>query len=186
MSNIVYKDKKSSKTAFPSRKRSKISNRKPPNRHSLESNFEAVLTLATKIKTASNVEDLTRDDFLSRCLGGYTQNANESLNSIVWSIAPKAISSGKDIIDIATDIAVITFNDGFQGILEIMKILQLKIGHECYNFCIEIDERRVKAANRSSSKTRKDARKDLTSLRKEAEEQHLDREGLLYGPGIAE
>ena len=26
--------------------------------------------------------------------GGFTQNANESLNAVVWSIAPKAIFSG--------------------------------------------------------------------------------------------
>jgi len=131
-------------------------------------------------------EDLTREDLLSRCLGGFTQNANESLNSVVWSIAPKAISSGKTIIDIATDVAVITFNDGYQGLLDIMSILGLKIGTEIYNFCMMIDERRIKAANRSSSKNRKDARKDLTSARKESEEQILNLEGLLYGPGIAE
>jgi len=119
-------------------------------------------------------------------LGGFTQNANESLNSVVWSIAPKVISSGKTIIDIATDVAVITFNDGYQGLLDIMSILGLKIGTEIYNFCMMIDERRIKAANRSSFKNRKDARKDLTSARKESEEQILNLEGLLYGPGIAE
>lgn len=59
-------------------------------------------------------EDLTRDDLLSRCLGGFTQNANESLNAVVWTIAPKAISSGKAVVDIATDIATITYNDNIQ------------------------------------------------------------------------
>jgi len=49
-----------------------------------------------------------------------------------------------------------------------------------------IDERRIKAANRSSFKNRKDARKDLTSARKESDEQILNLEKLLYGPGIAE
>lgn len=39
-------------------------------------------------------EELSRNDLLHRCLGGYTQNNNESFNS-VWSIAPKTTSSGK-------------------------------------------------------------------------------------------
>lgn len=131
-------------------------------------------------------EDLITDDLLSRCLGGFTQNANESLNAVVWTIAPKAISSGKAVVDIATDIAAITYNDGFRGLLDVMSTLQLRISSELYNFIMETDERRVKAANRSASKHRKSARKDLTSLRKEAEEQNECLEGQLYGAGIAE
>ncbi|XP_011866020.1 PREDICTED: uncharacterized protein LOC105561015 [Vollenhovia emeryi] len=71
-------------------------------------------------------EDLTREDLLSRCLGGFTQkNANESLNAVVWSIAPKAISSGESVVDIATNIAVISYNCGFRGLLDVMSTLQL-------------------------------------------------------------
>ena len=70
-------------------------------------------------------EDLTRGNLLSHCLGGFTQNANESLNSIVWSITPKAISSGKSVVDIATNIAVITYNDGFRGLLGDMSTFML-------------------------------------------------------------
>ncbi|XP_011706884.1 PREDICTED: uncharacterized protein LOC105462057, partial [Wasmannia auropunctata] len=64
-------------------------------------------------------EDLSNDDLLYRCLGGFTQNNNESFNAVVWSIAPKTFSSGKTILDIATDIAVCKFNDGFTSIMEI-------------------------------------------------------------------
>lgn len=67
-----------------------------------------------------------------------------------------------------------------------MSTLQLRISSELYNFIMETDERRVKAANRSASKHRKSARKDLTSLRKEAKEQNECLEGQLYGAGIAE
>ncbi|XP_025158394.1 uncharacterized protein LOC112589426 [Harpegnathos saltator] len=34
-------------------------------------------------------EELNSDDLLTRCLGGFTQNSNESFNATVWSIAPK-------------------------------------------------------------------------------------------------
>jgi len=79
-------------------------------------------------------DDLTREDLLSRCLGGFTQNANESLNAVVWSIAPKAISSGKSVVDIAINIAVITYNSGFRGLLDVMSTLQLKIIQKCTIF----------------------------------------------------
>ena len=72
-------------------------------------------------------EDLNSENLLSSCFGGLTQNANESLNAIVWSIAPKTLSSGKIVVDIATNIAVITYNDGFRGLLDVMSTLQLKI-----------------------------------------------------------
>ena len=72
-------------------------------------------------------EDLNSKNLLSSCLGGLAQNANESLNAIVWSIAPKTLSSGKIVVDIATNIAVITYNDGFRGLLDVMSTLQLKM-----------------------------------------------------------
>ena len=95
-------------------------------------------------------EDLTRGDFLFRYLGGFTQNANESLNAVVWSIAPKAISSGKSVVDIATNIAVITYNGSFLGLLDVTCILQLKINSELYNFPMEVDQCRIKTANHSA------------------------------------
>ena len=66
----------------------------------------------------------------------------ESLNAGVWFITPKAISSGKSMIDIETNIAVITYNDGFRGLLDVMSTLQLKINSELYNFSMEVDQLR--------------------------------------------
>ena len=62
---------------------------------------------------------------------------------------------------------------------------QLKFNSELYHFFMEVDRRRIKAANRSASKHRKSARKDLTSLREETEEQNSCLEGQRYGTGIA-
>ena len=39
-------------------------------------------------------EDLSSDNLLQRCIGGFTQNNNESLNALIWSFAPKRIFSG--------------------------------------------------------------------------------------------
>lgn len=113
-------------------------------------------------------EDLSNGDLLNQCLGGYTQNNNESFNSVVWSIAPKTSSSGKLLVDIAVDIAVCTINEN------------------CYNFCVEANASHIAATERSMTEATKDARKVSKSSRKEKEEENLNLEGQLYGAGIAE
>jgi len=46
-------------------------------------------------------EELSQDELLNRCLGGYTQNSNESFNATVWNLAPKSYSSRKKVLNIA-------------------------------------------------------------------------------------
>jgi len=77
-------------------------------------------------------EDLSRDELLNRCLGGYTQNSNECFNATVWNLAPKSYSSGKTVLNIAADIATCVFNDGMTNILHIMQLLEMEIGVEAY------------------------------------------------------
>lgn len=131
-------------------------------------------------------EELTRDDLLTRCIGGYTQNCNESFNSTVWALAPKSISSGKIVLDIATDIAVCVYNDVFASILHILKAMGLEIGPNSYGMCLEIDKERIKLAERSLSEAARAWRIALKSNRKEMEEQDTNLEGQLYGAGIAD
>lgn len=40
-------------------------------------------------------EELSKDELLNRCLGGYTQNNNKSFNASVWAIASKTQALGK-------------------------------------------------------------------------------------------
>lgn len=131
-------------------------------------------------------EELSSDDLLNRCIGGYTQNSNESFNATVWAIAPKSISSGKTILEIATHIAICVYNDGMTPIMEIMQTLGIKIGRNCYNFCTEADERRVSLAETKLSDAAKLARKALKSTRKGKDQENTNVEGQLYGAGIAD
>ncbi|KYN05834.1 hypothetical protein ALC62_03230 [Cyphomyrmex costatus] len=131
-------------------------------------------------------DELSSEDLLFRCLGGYTQNSNESFNSVVWSIAPKTVSSGKGILDVATNIAVITFNDGLCGIMNIMDVIGITVSRQCFDFCVADDSRRIKAAERSMTEAAKTGRRDAKSQKKELEKLDVDAEGQLYGAGIAE
>ena len=49
-------------------------------------------------------EGLSEDELLERCLGRFTQNANESLNQLIWKIAPKKLSSSKAIVEFASHV----------------------------------------------------------------------------------
>lgn len=90
---------------------------------------------------------------------------NESFNSTVWALAPKSISSGKTILDVATNIAVCVFNDGLVSIFYVIKAMNLEINPNSYEICLEIDKRRIKLAERSLS----DLVKRQESLQDQAE-----------------
>ena len=83
-------------------------------------------------------------NLFNRCLGGFTQNANESFNSTIWALTPKSSSSGNIILQIAAHIDTCIFNDGISSILRVMEALELAVGTESYDFAPERDEQRVK------------------------------------------
>lgn len=102
-------------------------------------------------------------------------------------IATKAsIASGKTVLQIAADIAVCNFNDGLKSIMQIMQVLHMAIGDNCYKFCVEADCHRINMAERSLTEAAKESRRDSKTGRKEEEEQQVNLEGQQYGAGIAE
>nr|XP_022909075.1 uncharacterized protein LOC111420331 [Onthophagus taurus] len=88
--------------------------------------------------------DLTAEDLLKRCEGGFTQNCNESLNALIWSIAPKTKFCGKHTIDFAANTATSMFNDVYDSILLMMQCMNFVIGTNCFNLCKSLDEKRLK------------------------------------------
>ena len=106
-------------------------------------------------------EDLSSDDLLSRCLGANTQNNNEYYNATVWHLAPKHMYCGKNIVELVTDCAPCTFNEGCVTLLKIMETMGGQIGVV------------AAAIQMRANKSRK------IKL-------HEDDEGILYGPGIAD
>ena len=56
---------------------------------------------------------------LSKCLNGTTQNANQALNAIIWSRVPKRTFVGKSTLEIGTYSAVLSYNDGAKGVLDV-------------------------------------------------------------------
>ncbi|KYN00045.1 hypothetical protein ALC62_09190 [Cyphomyrmex costatus] len=130
--------------------------------------------------------DLSKDELLIRCLGGYTQNANESFNSIVWRLAPKHLHSGAKIVNIAAFISASIFNEGYNAILMMMNELQIVIGQQANNFANSYDEKRVTRQDRRSMQSSKNARTARRMEQMAQNEFYEEAEGLLYAPGIAD
>ncbi|CAD6218328.1 GSCOCG00012915001-RA-CDS, partial [Cotesia congregata] len=68
-------------------------------------------------------DDLSNDNLLSRCVGGFNQNNNESFNQLVWKICPKTMNTSFTIVQIAAYIATCIFNEGTNSLLMIMNAI---------------------------------------------------------------
>ncbi|XP_076683524.1 uncharacterized protein LOC143376766 [Andrena cerasifolii] len=131
-------------------------------------------------------EDLSREDLLTRCLGAEAQNNNESLNSLIWTLAPKHLHSGPKIIEIACFLAVIIFNEGFQSVLKTMDTLGLQIDSNAQAYVQHRDNARIHQSERRLSSFAKQARIDSREEQATLRDFHEAEEGQLYAPGIAD
>ena len=127
--------------------------------------------------------DLSHPKLLSRCLGGKTQNANESFNSLVWKICPKTQYCGKRIVEIATNEATVLYNEGNIGRIKIMETFGLKIGLRAINCLKKLDERRIAKAELQYLQSTKEARKAKRRSEKVAQENFTIEEGPMYAAG---
>ncbi|GFV27874.1 uncharacterized protein TNCV_365701 [Trichonephila clavipes] len=82
--------------------------------------------------------DLSHPALLKKCLGGKTQNPNESLNSLIWKFCPKTIGSRLQIAEIAANLETSVFNDGNQILITILEKFGLEINR---NVCVPLAER---------------------------------------------
>ncbi|XP_071574866.1 uncharacterized protein [Temnothorax nylanderi] len=131
-------------------------------------------------------EDLSSQDLLNRCCGGFTQNNNECFNKTVWQFAPKHSFCSSNIINIATYLATCIFNEGLKPILKIMSIMGVTIGPNAYEYACARDANRIKDAERLSSIHSIEARMARQNKRLQEQVNFEETEGLLYGPGIAD
>ena len=73
-------------------------------------------------------DKLSETRLLMRCVPGYSQNANESVNAMVWNRCPKHRNKAFISVDTAAGSATIAFNSGAQGCHPVMKDLDISPG----------------------------------------------------------
>lgn len=129
-------------------------------------------------------KDLTDEKLLERCIGGYTQNANESLNHMIWQIAPKKLSGSLPIVEFAANIAAVTFNEGSGALLSCMHDLGIGLGPSAHAYVKEVDAERIGRAEFNATTQTKEARIQERLDKKMKEDQYIAEGTVLYGAGI--
>lgn len=131
-------------------------------------------------------ENLSRDDLLERCLGGYTQNSNESLNALIWKFAPKHLHSGKETVEIAAYIGASMYNEGYLAILWMMIDLGIAIGKQCYDYAVAANNGREKKKKARRARAEKKAKKAVIEQVADEESDAEGLEDIFYGAGLAD
>ena len=75
--------------------------------------------------------NLSSDELFSKCLHDKTQNNNVTLNGVIWKRCPKDIYVDRTTLTISVSCAIIDFNDGAHGVLNVMKEYGLDEGDCC-------------------------------------------------------
>jgi hypothetical protein len=93
------------------------------------------------------IDSLTHPNLLKTCLRGATQNANESINSVVWSILPKSKYHGFRSIRGAAAVAALFFNRGRSGLLKFFDKIGISITGELLTAILGKDYKRIEKAS---------------------------------------
>ena len=128
-------------------------------------------------------ERLSEENLLYRCLPGYSQNQNESLNALVWNRCPKHKSRGKKSIEIASASAVLQFNIGKTSQHIVMKNLGVHPGTYTLEESISKDKQRIQHSKLKAKEATKKIRKQLKLDRLVDESHKKNTEGITYEAG---
>ena len=120
---------------------------------------------------------------LKKCLAGYTQNANDCVNSVIWKFAPKVKYHGLVVVKTATAIATSMFNDGAVCLGHILEKLGVDVHTFTKDFFERKDATRIICAQRQSVHASKEYRRRRRFQRLGKDEEDAQREGCPYMTG---
>ena len=106
------------------------------------------------------------------------------MNNSIWKRCPRDVYVGRTVLEIGTVSAVINFNEGFQGMLKVLKKLGVTPGEYCVNSCEKKDSNRIRLMERKATPASKQQRKQLRAKRKGYADTNEEQEGVTYGPGM--
>ena len=129
-------------------------------------------------------QDLSPEELLKKCLHGKTQNDNEAINNIIWTRLPKNIYVGWYTFQIGVASAVVSFNSGAHGLLDVFRQLNMVVGCFTKKFCLKSDMTRIKKMKRKMSVEGKNIRKRRRAEKKGFVVRNEEKEGEVYGSGL--
>ena len=126
---------------------------------------------------------LTADSELPKCLHGQTQNANESLNSLIWERASKSRYCGLTKLKLCVYDAISYFNYGAQSILDTLKLLSIDAGNYTIKSAVDANiQRRYNAGYKAKPSSMK-RRKVICEEKRKKSDKIKKREGVTYESG---
>ena len=148
-------------------------------------------TALRKLKKENKVEAkvkpiyarLSSDDLLKKCLDGKTQNANESLNGMIWNRLPKTVFVGASVLSFGVYDAVAHFNIGTKAAENVLKELGMEPGRFFLAGMKKINKERIAKANFRNKKETRKRRKILRGSKKAKDDKLVEQEGSTYQPG---
>ena len=149
------------------------------NNHSIDTS----LAFGLKLVVRGIFDALSSDILLDACLHGGTQNQNEAFNGMIWQRAPKISHSSLRTVQLATNIAIGQFNDGYKTILRILEEAGVTPGRHCKSFCQKEDKDHVYMALCKSTDMARKRRRAIRNKRKGYADHLEHREGPQYQPG---
>ena len=135
------------------------------------------------IKPIFGAGDLGSDELLRKCLHGETQNVNESLNNIIWTKCSKRVYVGRSTLEMCVASAVLSYNDGGQGLLPVYGKVGIEPGYFATIGLKKLDKKCILEMNRKSSEVTKRGRKRLRAQRKGFINKNIEEEGETYASG---
>ncbi|CAH0394960.1 unnamed protein product [Bemisia tabaci] len=107
---------------------------------------------------------------LKKCLHGNTQNSNESLNNVIWSILPKRVFVMRNVLELGVYDAVSKFNEGNIARCRILEALGINPGYNCVSTMKRFDEVRMSKAEKAVQEIEKKCRQRKASAKRKLEE----------------
>lgn len=125
---------------------------------------------------------LSDKDLLVRCLNGYTQNQNESFNTLIWKRCPTFLWRGPGKIEIAVNLAVLYWNGGAtKARQQMFQELGVEYGQYTDEASIAKDIKRVNESEKRLTDHELKKRVALAKRKTLAEEAKISKEGKTYG-----
>ena len=96
-------------------------------------------------------KDLASTQLLEKCLEGYTPNANECLNGLIWKYCPKVGNHGLRTVNNSAALAISTFSGGAAALGRVLEEMGLHVGIFSSNFFAAKNSACIKNGQRQAS-----------------------------------
>ncbi|XP_054260040.1 uncharacterized protein LOC128984722 [Macrosteles quadrilineatus] len=157
-------------------------NKLKPRRHS--EGIKTPLSEAVYSRMLPIYKRLSNEKLLKRCSLGKTQNANESLHSVIWSKCQKTTFQAKRRLDAAVGEAISVYNEGsFTSMTNLLEKAGVSPGMNTAVLAKKKDSHRLKLRKAREADKYKQYKKLVKAAQIEEEERKIEEEGRMYGAG---